>query len=236
MAAVASADKPFFDALLAEGNALWPAIMRCNAHPCTAKTENAASLSPDALASLGTWFAQIPDSGRDGEMPTDTVFFWDFGEDSRKLALLDDGQIARLADVAGVTLHAPALARIVEREERRACREVLGAELFDYAQTRGQYRTGAAGDIVARRDTDLPLPERCLAHGRLALYYCSLRWPRELRRSFQRRLESLPGVPGDIAVNVGDGLSDSAWQALWRMLKKCLLGEVAPSWKPYFTA
>lgn len=235
MAAAVSVDKPFFDAQLAEGNALWPAMMRCNAHPCPAKQEAAGPLSPDALASLRTWLAQIPDSGRDGELPEDAVFFWDFGEDSRKLFLLDDGELERLADVAGVTLHAPALARIVAREERRICREALGAELFDYAQSRGQYRTGAAGDIVARRDKELPLPERCRAHGWLALYFCSLRWPKELRRVFLHRLARLSGEIGT-TVSLGNGLSDTAWQALWRMLKKCLLGEVAPSWKPYFTA
>ena len=235
MAAASSADKPFFDAQLAEGNALWPAIMRCNAHPCATKNEAAGLLSLDALASLEAWLAQLPDSGRDGEMPKDAVFFWDFSEDSRKLFLLDDGLIERLAEVAGVTLHAPALARIVAREERRACREALGAELFDYAQSRGQYRTGAAGDIVARRDTELPLPERCRAHGWLALNLCSLRWPKELRRLFLLRLARLSGEIGT-AVSLGNGLSDTAWQALWRMLKKCLLGEVSPSWKPYFTA
>lgn len=237
MAARATADKPFFDALLAEGNALWPAVMRCNAHPRRTAAETAAEgpLPASARAELEGWLAQIPDSARGGEVRTEAEFFWDFSEDSRKLALLDDGQLARLAEVAGVTLHAPALARIVEREARRACREALGAELFDYAQTRGQYRTGAAGDIVARRDTELPLPERCRAHGWLALYFCSLRWPKELRLMFFRRLARLSGASG-ATVSLGNALGDTAWQALWRLLKKCLLREVAPAWKPYFTA
>ena len=225
-------DKPFFDAQLAEGNALWPAIMRCNAHRC-AKAD-AGPLAASARARLDDWLAQTPDSLRAGDAGQKAAFFWDFGEDSRKIALLDDAMLSRLAAVAGVTLHAPALARIVERKARLACREALGEDLFDYAQTRGQYQTGAAGDIMARRDTDLPLPERCRAHGWLALYFCSLRWPRELRQIFLPRLAQLSG--GDAVVSLGDGLGDKAWQALWRLLKKCLLREVAPLWKPYFTA
>ena len=233
MSAKVFPDKPFFDAQLAEDNVLWPAVMRCNAHR-RAKARDAGPLPAAARKRLDEWLAQMPDSLRTGDTGQKATFFWDFSEDSRKVALLDDEMLSRLAAVAGVTLHAPALARVVERKARLACREALGGDLFDYAQTRGQYQTGAAGDIVARRDTELPLPERCRAHGWLALYFCSLRWPRELRQMFLPRLARLSG--GDAVVSLGDGLSDRAWGALWRLLKKCLLREVAPSWKPYFTA
>ena len=232
-----AADKPFFDALLAEGNALWPYILlRCNAHPC-GRTDALGPLAGAAYADLEAWLAQLPDSLRAAASGQDAVFFWDFSEHSRKLALLDDPQLSRLAAVAGVTLHAPALARIVERRERASCREALGEALFEYAQTRGQYQTGAAGDIVARLDTDMPLPARCRLHGWRALHWCCQRWPEALRRLFQQRLERLAAgiaVGGDEARDAV--LDDAGWQALWRLLKKCLLREVAPAWAPYFTA
>ena len=227
-------DKPFFDALLTEGNDLWSAIMRCNAHP-DARTEDWSLLPVSARSSLEQWLAQVPDSGRNAlDMEKSVTFVWNFEEESRKLALLDDAQLCRLAAVVGVTIHAPALARIVERQARLQCREALGESLFDYAQTRGQYQTGAAGDIMAKRDTDLPLPERCHLHGWLSLYFCSLRWPTELRGVFQRRL-ALIG-PEASKVNVRDALSEADWQILWRLLKKCLLREVAPTWASYFNA
>lgn len=234
MAGEPSLGKTFFDSLLGTGDALWAAIMRCNAHPCAQAAADPLPVS--ARASLEGWLAQAPNSGRGELSQGECVFFWDFGEDSRKLALLDDAHLARLAAVAGVTLHAPALARLVTRRERVACRDALGADLFDYALTRGQYQTGAAGDLVARRDTDMPLHERCRVHGWLALRYCSLRWPDVLRQSFQSRLDALCGEAGGTVVEVAGGLSETRWQALWRMLKKCLLREVAPSWKPYFNA
>ena len=235
MATDVTANKPFFDALLAENNLLWPAIIRCNEHPCAENKDSTGSLPPDVLASLKPWLAQAPDSMRADSVEQEPVFYWDFNEDTRKLALLDDMQLSRLALVAGVTLHAPALAHVVTREERHSCCEILGEDMFDYAQTRGQYQTGTAGDVMARRDTEIPLPERCRAHGWLALYYCSLRWPKELRRLFLVRLAYLSGGCG-AKVSLGDALSDTAWQALWRLVKKCLLREVVPSWKPYFSA
>ncbi|MBO4300970.1 MAG: SctK family type III secretion system sorting platform protein, partial [Desulfovibrio sp.] len=182
-----SPEKPFFDALLAEKNVLWSAIMRCNAFP-RMRTEFTSPLAANSFESLKSWLAGSPDSVRTEESEQDVVFFWDFSEDSRKLALLDDDQLSRLAAVVGVALHAPALARIITRKERLACREALGDELFDYALVRGQYQSGEATTIVAQRDLEVPLPERCRRHGWLALYLCSLPWPKELRMAFHRRL------------------------------------------------
>ncbi|MCR4666689.1 MAG: hypothetical protein K5657_05275 [Desulfovibrio sp.] len=234
MAVEGTTDKPFFDALLSEGNIFWPAIMRYNAHPC-GQSKALQPFCADVRSSLNVWLAGIPDKCRDYIDEPETNFFWDFADDSRKIALLDDRQIARLADVTGVTLHARELAQVVQREERQICCEELGKDLFNYAQTRGQYQAGTAGDLVKKRDTSLSLTARCRLHGRLALYLCSMRWPEELRVSFQRRLEAMPGMEiPDISLN--DSLNDKDWRALWRMLKKCLLREVEPSWKPYFTA
>ena len=236
MAARVPADKPFFDALLAEKSSLWPAIMRCNAHPrLQAHKLSVDGLLPSAVLSLETWLAGMPDSGRPAIEPGECGFFWDFSESSRKLALLDDTLLGRLASVTGVTLHAKDLARIVGREERIIVREALGTDLFSYAQVRGQYMAGSAAALVARWDTELPLPERCRAHGWLTLYYCSLRWPRELRRVFHPRLARLSAACG-VSLNPGDALDEVSWRALWRLVKKCLLHEVAPSWEPYFTA
>lgn len=235
MAAGKLAEKPFFDGLLAGDAGLWSAILRCNAHPRPAR-EAWGPFSAAASVGLDAWLAQSPDSARPvGETGQEAVFFWDFEEESRKLALLEDAQLQRLAAVVGVTLHAPALAKIVERKARLACREALGAEFFDYAQTRGQYVAGAAVDIMARRDEALPLPERCRLHGWRALSLCSLRWPKGLGRVFQARLAHLAGDVGT-SVNGERPLGDSAWQALWRLVKKCLLREVAPSWARIFTA
>ena len=228
----ALAEKGFFDALMggnAQSKAFWPHVLRFNEHPLPARAQtDAAWFSP----ALDAWLSQVPDSLR--EPPSSAskpAFFWDFQEDSRKLALLDDSRLELLAKVSGVTLHAREMAKIVEREARLALTEVLGKKLVEYALARGQYQTGAAGAIVDQLHTDLPLVERCRLHGWLALHLCASRWPELLRERFVQRLSGMcheVSYPGDV-------LAETDWQAIWRMLKKCLLREVAPSWAAYFT-
>ena len=230
------ADKAFFDAFLEPENAkehfFWSLIVRFNAHPFLSQEQNLTS--PLADPSLLSWLAQVPDAVRSGIPSRDdkAEFFWDFTEDSRKLALLDDKSLVHLALVAGVTLHARELAKIVERSARGVLCNALGESLFAYALARGQYQTGAAEKIVANRDIHLPLEVRCQTHGWLALRLCAMPWPDALRNRFIHRLEIVSGCPSGLE----ERLDDSHWQALWRMLKKCLLREVVPSWAAYFTA
>ena len=225
-------EKQFFDTYLEPENAkehfFWPLIVRFNAHSCFLKEESQAFLTDPAF---GSWLGELPDFVRP---QSDVVadFFWDFAEESRKLALLDDRCLVHLAQVSGVTLHARELAKVVERTARGVLCSALGEKLFFYALARGQYQAGASEEIFAKRDTHLSLEARCQTHGWLALRFCAMAWPEALRSRFIRRLDSFSDSPTDCTAH----LDDARWQALWRMLKKCLLREVAPSWAAYFSA
>ncbi|MCR5814018.1 MAG: SctK family type III secretion system sorting platform protein [Desulfovibrio sp.] len=232
----AFADTAFFDAFLDPENKplhqLWPHILRFNAHPCYDQPTLSEFLWPQA--ELESWLAQLPDCLRTSlPEPGKPVFFWDFKEDSRKLALLDDQRLERLAMVSGVTLHAKDLAMVVERRARQELCQALGETLLEYAVGRGQYQTGLAGAIMADLDRDLSLAERCRLHGWLALHFCAQPWPEVLRLSLEKRLFSLSHGKSFADYEPVD---DDAWQTLWRMLKRCLLREVAPSWLAFFSA
>ena len=64
--------------------------------------------------------------------------FWDFTDESRRLAFLSAEELERLGKVFGVCVHAAELARIITREPVLALREALGEPLYRYGIQRGQ--------------------------------------------------------------------------------------------------
>ena len=71
--------------------------------------------------------------------------FWDFADESRRLAFVGAEEAERLGLTFGVCVHAPELARIIAREQVLALREELGESLYRYGIQRGQYQLGGVG-------------------------------------------------------------------------------------------
>ncbi|MBQ9536445.1 MAG: SctK family type III secretion system sorting platform protein [Desulfovibrionaceae bacterium] len=214
-------NKAFFADILEHNKTLWPLILLYNATP--------KEPPKDDMRALRSWLQALPASARfiaDKDLPKRN-FFWDFQEETRRLALLPDNLLAQLAKIVGVTLHAKSLAQLVTRNDRQACQEALGIELFNYALVRGQYVVGGAAEIFAKRNLDLTLVERVQIHGLDALLLLANFWPDDLAQPFKKRLASSNGEPKP--------LSQDESTTLWRLVKKCLLREVAPTWTPYFT-
>ena len=103
--------------------------------------------------------------------------FWDFTDESRRLAFLSAEELERLGKVFGVCVHAAELARIITREPVLALREALGEPLYRYGIQRGQYQLGSVRQFFLSRDVREPLLERMQRHGRLAIAICRAPWP-----------------------------------------------------------
>lgn len=149
--------------------------------------------------------------------------FWDFTDESRRLAFLSAEELARLGDVFGVCVHAAELARIITRDHVLPLREALGESLYRYGIQRGQYQLGSVRQFFLSRDIREPLLERMHRHGRLALALCCAPWPAALKERFAGSLEDAPVAA-----------SPAIQRAVWFGLKKLLLKEVAPQWAPCF--
>ena len=78
--------------------------------------------------------------------------FWDFTDESRRLAFLSAEELERLGKVFGVCVHAAELARIITREPVLALREALGEPLYRYGIQRGQYQLGSVRQFFLSRD------------------------------------------------------------------------------------
>lgn len=230
--------KFFFDDLMGRSAYIWPRILRYNSTACgdLGFLANSEFDTP----SLRAWLAEENDTLRLFAPNLEPTFFWDFDENSRKIALLDDQELFKLVRLSGVALHGRDLARVITRAEHLALKELLGEDLLSYAQFLGQYQAGQAYDLFVNRDLDIDLGVRSLLHGWMAVYLCSLEWPKALGTKFRERLEVFWREKGEADImadpwpNMPHRLAKASWETLWRFLQRCLLCEVVPSWAPYF--
>ena len=152
--------KQFFADVLARRPALWQRLLQANL------PEGGPRLPDDCREQLGgaadslwAWLQQRPlthgpDAAESG--PVVQASFWDYAEESRRLALLDAPALLELCRVTGVVLHAPAIATVLLRDEVLPLRESLGEETYQYALQRGRYQLGGVRRFFHWRDTDLP--------------------------------------------------------------------------------
>ncbi|NCC04576.1 MAG: hypothetical protein EOM37_11175 [Proteobacteria bacterium] len=164
--------------------------------------------------------------------------FWDFAEESRRLALLPPELLARAVLQFGVALHADELSRLIAREDVLTTRGEIGPELFAYAVQRGRFQAGSLTGLFGDRNGGLAA--RIRLHGRQALALCSSVWPRELLDICAVRFTGLApafsavDAPDNMDTDLDEPLPAEARRAVWFGFKKILLKEVAPQWAPCF--
>ena len=219
--------KGFFADALSNRPLLWQAMLRANSRP------SPCALTVETERVMGTFAAPVLAWLGQGSNTSSTVAapepFWDFAEESRRLALLDEGAVLGLTRIAGVALHAPEVAQVVQRDAQIALRQSLGEDLYRYALYRGQYQSGGVRRFFQQMHTGLPLAERCALHGSMALRLVAGLWPVALVQCF---LSLLPPLPEEHPLPT---LAEGEIRELWFVLKKLLLKEVAPAWAQSFS-
>lgn len=265
--------KGFFAEALAHRPELFRAMLEANRLPATfparedappgsaRRLADALWADPSGRAALQRVFFSRPADPAGAE---ERFIFWDYAEESRRLALLPPAALLRLARLFGVAIHAPAMAGVVRREAVLALRAELGEDLYRYALRRGQYQIGEVRKLFVGRDRDLSLGRRAALHGIQALAVCSFRWPAELRDRVKGSLSAalaaddpearlpaaaaqppaadrsadLPasgkGVPAAAFSPPAEWRDEAVIRVVWQSVKKLLIREVAPSWAPCF--
>jgi hypothetical protein len=168
--------------------------------------------------------------------------FWDFIDESRRIAFLSEETLLRLALCCGITLHASALSHCLLRTERQAIIDDLGAEALHYALTRGRFRQNSLCAVFEPWHQQLPLAHRVRVHGAWAIEMLIQPWPEQLLARFLPRWQAVLALlchaisPAEVSL---DPNFSAAWQQehtslLWFSLKKLLLQEVDTAWAPCF--
>ncbi|MBQ3059977.1 MAG: hypothetical protein IJD16_06660 [Desulfovibrio sp.] len=223
--------KGFFAEALATRPLLWQAMLRANASFTFSApaymAEASRILGPSAIR-LQQWLTEGQCSSSRREPAPEGTDFWDYAEESRRLALLDRSTVKALMRITGVALHATEAARVILAEEQLILRRQLGETMYAYALYRGQYQLGNVRRFFACLHAGLPLSQRCTLHGNMALRLVAVLWPESLQ---QRFIPHLPLLPEGESL---PALEEDEIREVWLAVKKLLLREVDPVWAPSF--
>ena len=214
-------DKGFFFDIIAHNPLLFQAIANFNSAVIPPVPEEISAVA--GLDAAALW--RMPAVRKHFKTAEIQEAFWDFTEESRRLALVDEASLKKLQKLFGVAVHAEEIAKIIVRAEVLAIQDSLGADIYEYAVHRGQYQLGGVSRHFCKEDTELPLLERIRKHGIRAMSLCSASWPEPLRKIFEEKLEE---------TLEREKPSAEVRHVIWFGLKKILLKEVAPQWAPYF--
>lgn len=156
--------------------------------------------------------------------------YWNFSEESQRMALLDAATLRRLGLFFSASAHAEELSRVIVRSEVLKLRQFLGADTFAYALKRGRYQMGSLRSLLLPPRSCGSLPRRIELLAEVSLVLLSADWPEKLR------LLAAPRFPMQEAscADFSPSLRREQRMALWFTMKKLLLREVAPQWAPCF--
>lgn len=150
--------------------------------------------------------------------------FWDFEEESARLALLPEVLLHTLGLCFSAAVHAEAISAVVLRPQVLALRSILGKDVCSYALRRGRYQIGSLRTQLLGLAQGESLPERILSLAAISLSLVAADWP--------ARLPAL--CPAIREVQLSAPVPREQRRAVWFTMKKILLREVAPQWAPCF--
>ena len=150
--------------------------------------------------------------------------FWDFEEESTRLALLPEETLHGLSLYFSAAVHAEAITGTLLRPQVLALRKTIGEGPCTYALKRGRYQIGSLRTVLTGLSQEGSLPEKILHVAAVSLAIVAADWPSPLqeRCSVWKEVPDMPLIPR------------GQRRALWFTMKKILLREVAPQWAPCF--
>ena len=213
---------------LAETLALRPRLFRA-----MLEFNRDSSAMPDALSRLGRPLQRLwQDVAFRRAWPcpeTTSGGYWNFSEESRRLALLDAATLHRLGLFFSTAVHAEELSCVIERSEVLSLRQTLGADTCAYALKRGRYQIGSLRQVLLPPASLGTLSRRIEILASASLSLLCAEWPETLR------MLAAPRFPQEEhSADFPPKLRREQRTALWFTMKKLLLREVAPEWAPCF--
>ena len=184
-----------------------------------------------------SWLPDASNRAKAMLFPGDNAGFWDFKEESRRMALLPPPLLNDLILKWGAAFCAPILNRIILRGELEVVDRDIGQPLVDFARGRGRLNLGDLSGIIALTDREVtpekirPMIVMCgmKAHG-----ICRATWPNPLKTVTDNHLkQELPELFKHRFEP--EKVEPPHFRAVWFSMKKILLKEVAPEWTPCFS-
>ena len=187
---------------------------------------------PEELAALGRPLSDLwkrADFRRAWPLRSKEDGYWNFSEESQRIALLDKATIEKLGLFFSAAVHAGEISRVIARSEVLELRTSLGADVVSYALKRGRYQVGGVRGMLPFPAVQGALVARVKEISAVSLAMLSADWPEELRRMAAPRFPK-PSEPEEAL----PALRREQRSVLWFTMKKLLLREVAPEWTQCF--
>lgn len=163
------------------------------------------------------------------------ALYWDFADETKRLALMDLQSLAKLVRVLGVSLYAEEISHTLDKTSVLQLQNELGKELYFYALERGKFRLHELKDLFKNTDTYLSLIDKVIQDGEKMLAFCAQTWQEELKQIFSQKVqETLPFLAANIQENPNMEMTPAQARLIWFSVKKLLFQEVNNSWLPYF--
>lgn len=232
-------DKAFFREILVSKPELFQAIVEFNckllygvmlqlSSEMSEFTASVPGFDTSLTQNLSLWII----ASRKDQLIETEYCFWDFIEETRRLALLEPELIGRLELVFGAAINAEEISKVLKRDEVLQIQRILGDELYQYSLLRGRYQLGAIRHFFSTQNASLSLQDRIQMDGRVALEICASTWPSFLQNFFfSQHNYHFSSYDRNIVLHE---YPSPVVQGVWEGLKKILLREVAPQWTPFF--
>ncbi len=184
-----------------------------------------------------TWLSRTSNRSKARLFPGDGAGFWDFKEESRRMALLPPPMLNDLILKWGSAFCAPIINRIILRRDLEIVDREIGKSLVDFARGRGRLNLGDLSGIISLTDRSMnpdKIRSLIVMYGMKAHGICCATWPVPLKIITDNRLEQeLP----ELFKNrfEPEKVDPPHFRAVWFSMKKILLKEVAPEWTPCFS-
>lgn len=165
----------------------------------------------------------------------DKALYWDFADETKRLALLDSQSIQKLARILGVSLYAEEISQILDNKTVLQLKNELGNELYLYALERGKFRLHSLKKIFQNENNKLSLLGKIIQDGEKMLALCTQSWQEELKQIFSQKIQAdLPFLAAFLHDTPKTEISPAQTRLIWFSVKKLLFQEVNTSWLPYF--
>lgn len=209
----------------------------------TTEVTDIANLASDTLNIINS----VDSTGANQEFTV--ISYWDFAEESKRLALMDQKTLQELIIYLGTVLNAQEIAHCIEREKVLSIKKIIGFEAYAYALGRGQFQFGnkkAIKGLLPAFVEEGSFFKRIFLQGIYILYICTHDWTEDLRHIFYTKIiaimcENRNNTDLDMEElkifleNFSfEDVSQATKRHVWFSLKKILTKELVPSWLPYF--
>lgn len=164
-------------------------------------------------------------SSGDGRTP-----FWDFTEESERLALLEASELEQLGKLFAAAVLSVEMASAVTRAEVFAVKAFFGEDIYQWGLMRGRYQVGSIREPLIAASGDGALPERAGRIARIVLETMRASWPAPLQERSRALFASLafPAWEPDAETPLPPA------RQIWATARKILSRECEASWARCF--